>query len=105
MEMETPVAGSATEQQYVRQGQVLRVSDGQQRALRPERLKTSLGAAVKQEVRGAAVSDDLDTPPQDVLCVTGAERLHRRLLGRKSRREMNCRNPSTLAVGHLAFGE
>lgn len=51
------------------------------------------------------MSDDLDVAPENLLCVSRAERLHSRLFSGKPSREVNRRNAASQAVGHFAVGE
>ena len=60
---------------------------------------------MQRELRGAAVSNDLDVTPQHALRMAGAERLHRGLLRREAAREMNGRVAAARAVRDLAFSE
>ena len=60
-------------------------------------------AAVKMQLRRAAFAYHLDVPPQDLLGMSGAERLHRRFLCGEAPGKMDFRVTSPLAVGDLTL--
>jgi hypothetical protein len=69
-------------------------------------LEASKRAAVKPELRRSIrPAHDFDVAPQHAVRVAGAERFHRRFLGRKPAREVNLRKATAHAVLDLAFGE
>ena len=71
----------------------------------PIAAKRRRGAAVKLQLRRAAAADDFDVAPEHALRVAGAERLHRRFLGREAAGEMNRRHAAPRAVRDFALGE
>ena len=87
------------------ESEVLGMGDGQEGRLRAECVESSFGAPMKLQLRGAAMTDDLHSAPQDVLRMPGAEGLHRRFLGRKSSRKVNRRHAPAVAVRHFTIGE
>lgn len=81
------------------------MGDGQQRGSGAQGGKMTSGAAVELELRRTAATDHFDIAPEDLLRVTGAERLHRGFLGGKSSRKMDRRLPPSHAISNLAVGE
>src|SRR5262245_5516146 len=79
--------------------------DGQQRRSGAHPGESAAGAAVQEELWGAAPAHDFDIAPQHALRMSGAERFHRRLLGGESAGKMNRGNTPAPAVGDLALGE
>ena len=103
--METLVVLRSSEQQDLRDGQMLGVSDGQEGRSRAERVESTFGASVKQQLRRSSAPYHFDAAPQDLLSMSGAERLHCRFLGGEARRQMNGGHAAAVAVGPLAVGE
>ena len=87
------------------ESEVLGMGDGQEGRLRAQCVESSFGAAVKLQLRRAAMTDDLHSAPQDVLRMPGAEGLHRCFLGRKSSRKVDRGHAPAVAVRHFAIGE
>src|SRR5262245_45564239 len=79
--------------------------NGEKRRARANGRKPSSGATVKLQLRRPAAAHDFDVAPQDLLSVTGSERLHRRFLCREAAGKMDGRISPTLAVRDLAVGE
>ena len=96
---------SASEQQDLGQRDGFRVGDGHEGLPATDGVESPARDAVQDETRRPAMAHDLDVAPQDVLCVTRAQRLHGGFLGREATREVDGRTMSTLAVGDLAGGE
>jgi len=96
---------SAGEEQDLREGKIVRVGDGQERRSRAEFGKPSSGAAVKLQVRRAAVPHNLDVAPEDAPGVAGAERFHGRFFRGKASGEMNGRHAPPHGVGDFAVRE
>jgi polyphenol oxidase len=81
------------------------MGDGQQRRTPAHRLESSGCAAVEHEAWRSAVPHDFDVPPQDFLGVTGAKRLHRRLLCREPAGEVDRRPMPAHAVRDFPVSE
>jgi hypothetical protein len=92
-------------QQYLGKGQMLRMGNGQERRTRSQGVESRLRAPMKLQLGGAAVSNNLNTAPQNVLAVASAKGLHRGFLRSKSSGEMNGGHPPPVAVRHLAIGK
>src|SRR5882672_11864919 len=104
MKTPTPVA-LPSENQHLRQGQRIGMSDGEQRRIPPHRGKSTRRAAVELQLRRTAAADHLDVAPQHALRVARAERFHGCFLRGETAGEMNSRHPPACAVSDLAFGE
>jgi hypothetical protein len=79
--------------------------DREERRLRAEGRKATGGAPVKLQLRGASSPNHLDVTPEDLLGVTGSERLHRRFLCGEATGKMDRGRASALAVGDFTVGE
>ena len=79
--------------------------DRQQRALRAERRKPPGRAAVELELRRTAAAHDLDVPPQHLLRVSRAERLHAGFLGREPSGKVDRGHAAAIAIGNFPVGE
>ena len=93
------------EKHDVRDGEVIRMRDGQERRTGANLHESHVSAIVKPQLRRATVADDLDATPQHVLRVARAEGLHGRFLGREPGGKMDGRLAAAVAVGDLALGE
>lgn len=60
---------------------------------------------MKLEAGWSTTTDDLDTPPEHILRVSGTEGFHRRFLRREASGKMDCGLTSPHAVGDLPFRE
>jgi hypothetical protein len=96
---------SRREQQDLRKRERLCVCDGQQRGFGADCSKASRCAPMKPQLRRAAVTDDLDVAPQDVLGVPGAKRFHRGFLGGEAAGEVDGRFLAAHAVFDFTIGE
>lgn len=81
------------------------MGDGQERPPRSHRVKATSRAAVEFEPRRSAAADDFDAPPQDILCMSGPERLHRRFLRCEASGKMNGRFTTPHAVRDFTLCE
>lgn len=79
--------------------------DREERIRCAHRREPAGGAAVKLETRWPAGPNDLDVPPQDVLRMPRAERLHARFFRREPTREVNGCRPAACAVRDFRVGE
>ena len=79
--------------------------DCEERRLRAEGGKATAGATMKLELRGSSSPNNLDITPEDLLGVTGSERLHGRFLCGEATGKMDRGRASALAVGDFAVGE
>src|SRR5688572_4936495 len=79
--------------------------DGQERRTPTDCLEPPPGASVELQLRRSAMADHLDVAPLDAPGMAGAERLHRRLLGREAGGQMNRGHTAASAVRHFPFGE
>ena len=83
----------------------LGVSDGDQAAAHLHAVGAPGGAAVQPQLRRTADPDHLDVLPQHAAGMAGAERLHRRFLGRETAGEMGDRVAAARTIGDLLIGE
>src|SRR5438093_1672433 len=90
---------------HVRDGEVLRVCQRQQRAGCAHPREARSRAAMKSQLRRASGADDLDVAPAHAARAAGSERLHRRLLGRESRGKRRCEVTPGAAIGDFTLGE
>src|SRR5688500_8868321 len=80
--------------------------DGEQCAGASELRRACSRAVVEPQLRWSIVAaHDLDPAPEHPLRVTGAERLHRRLLRREARGKGRCEILLAAAIGDLSLGE
>ena len=77
----------------------------EQRAAGRHRVETALRAPRQLQVRWTEMPDDLDVLPQHAARVPRPERLHRRFLGGKARRQARDRVAVPRTIGNLAIGE
>jgi hypothetical protein len=96
---------SRSEQQDLCKRERLCVRDGQQRGFGADCSEPSRCASMQPELRRAAVTDDLDVAPQDVLSMPGAERFHRGFLGGEAAGEVDGRFLAARAVFDFTIGE
>ena len=93
------------EEHHVRNSEVIRVGDRQERRAGADLREALLRTAMKLQLRRTGESDNLDAAPQDILGVACAERLHRRLLGCEPCRKMNGWHTAAVTVRDLALCE
>lgn len=79
--------------------------DREKRRFRAEGGKATAGATVKLQLRGTSSPNHLDITPEDLLGVTGSERLHGRFLCREATGKMDRGRAPALAVGDFTVGE
>ncbi len=79
--------------------------DGEQRESGADPVELAPGAAMKPELRRAAMSHNFHISPQDLRAVPGPERFHCCFLGGETASEMNGGSPSSQAIRDLALGE
>jgi hypothetical protein len=95
----------APEDHHLCDGERIGMRNRQQRGASAHSLEPAGGAAMKPELRRAAVAYHLDVLPQHLLRVAGAEGLHRRFLGGETPGEMDRGFTPALAVRDFAVGE
>src|SRR5262245_33954972 len=100
-----PRRTSVAEDHHFSEGERICVRDGDQRASPSDFREPNAGAAMQLELRRSPAADDFDVAPEDALRVPGAERLHRRFLGRETTGEMNGRAPAGCAVRDFGVAE
>src|SRR5262245_19245947 len=79
--------------------------DGDQRGAAADRREPAAGPAVEVQLRRPAAPYDFDVAPQNALRVAGAQRLHRRFLGREAAGEVNRWHTPPAAVRNLVVAE
>ena len=98
--------GLLAEEDHLSERERIRVCDRELRGSPADLREASRGATMQPQLRRTArLSDDFDVAPQYSLRVSGAERFHRRFLGRKAAGEVNGRIVAPHAVRHLRFSE
>ena len=95
----------APKQHDVGKGERFAVRNGQERAGASHRIKAPRGPAMKPQLRWPPRPEHLDIPPKHAPRMSGAKRLHRRLLGGKACGKMGCRIPPPRGVGNLSRRE
>jgi hypothetical protein len=97
---------SPSEDNDLSEGERIGVRDGQLRRLAADPVEAPGRTALQLQLRRpAGPADDLDVTPQHALRVAGAERLHRRFLGREPAGKMDRRMAAAHAVRDFAVGE
>ena len=81
------------------------MGDREERRLGAKHREATGGAAVKLQLRRPSAPHHLDIAPEDLLGVTGAERLHRRFLCGETPGKMDRGRTTALAVGNFPVGE
>ena len=93
------------EQHDVRDSEVARMRQGDDRARAAHGPQAIGRSAMKSELRRAVTPHDLDAGPVHAVRVTGAEGFHRRLFCGKSSGKVNRRHLATGAVRNFGFGK
>lgn len=110
-EMQTAVArgrsasGSLRDDEDVRQGQILRVGQRQERRGAAYRVQPPSRTAMKLQLRRSAAPDDFDVAPEHPPRMAGPERFHRRFFRGKPRREVRAGPSPVEAIRDLAIGK
>ena len=81
------------------------MSNREEGTFRAEGRKATSGATMKLQLRGASPADNLDIAPEDLLGVTGSERLHRRFLCGEATGKMDRGRASALTVSNFTVSE
>lgn len=95
----------AGKQQYLRQGERLRVRDRQERGVAAHGREPPGGAPMEHQAGRPVAANNLDVSPQHVVGVARTEGLHRCFLSRESSGEMDGRIVTPCTVGDLATCE
>lgn len=96
---------SLRDDEDVRQRQILRVGQGQERRGAAHRAQSARRAPMKLQLRRSAAPNDFDVAPEHPLRVPRPEGFHGRFLGGKPRGEMGSRPSPVPAIRDLAIGK